>query len=51
MLAGMDTSDRDHVTPYGRAPRPGSSLWTIIGVTGSMAASVTPQISGPAMNR
>lgn len=29
----MDTSDRNHVTPYGRAPRRGSYVWTVIGIT------------------
>ena len=31
MLAGMDTSGMNHMTPAG--PRPGRSVWAIIGIT------------------
>jgi len=40
MLAGMETSDRDRAAAYGRAPRPGSSLWTVIGVTLAVLMSI-----------
>jgi hypothetical protein len=33
MLAGMDTSDRNYVTPYRRAPRRASSIWLFIAIT------------------
>jgi hypothetical protein len=33
MLADMDTSGRNHMTPDGRGPYRERSIWTVIGIT------------------